>query len=99
MAEMENPLPVNASLVWDYEVPEAGHQDEAFRRWYVARVLTRGRSEDIRSLGLHTIRVYLKHLVLPPRVRRFWEWYFTVPEVRDRHRTADSPTTQGPPGE
>ena len=93
MAEMENPLPVNADLVWDYDVPEAAHQDEGFRRWYIARVLTRGRSEDIRSLGLDTIRAYLKHLVLPPRIRRFWEWYLSLPDVRERHGTADSPTT------
>lgn len=85
-------LPVEADLVWDYDIPDAEHQDEAFRRWYIARVLTRGRSENIRALGLRTIHDYLGNLVLPARIRRFWEWYFSLPEVRERYGTADSAT-------
>lgn len=45
-------LPVNPEQVWDYEVPDEGCQDEAFRRWYVARVLTRGRMADVRPNSL-----------------------------------------------
>lgn len=92
MAGIEGTVPINTGLVWDYEIPDAEHQDEAFRRWYVARVLTRGRSEDIRAVGLDTIHLYLRHLVLPARVRRFWEWYFSLPEVRERYGTPDSAT-------
>jgi hypothetical protein len=92
MAGIEGMVPINAGLVWDYEIPDAEHQDEAFRRWYVARVLTRGRSEDIRAVGLDTIHIYLRHLVLPERIRRFWEWYFSLPDVRERYGTADSAT-------
>ncbi len=92
MARSEGAVPINTGLVWDYEIPDAEHQDEAFRRWYVARVLTRGRSEDIRAVGLDTIHIYLRHLVLPARIRRFWEWYFSLPEVRERHGIVDSAT-------
>jgi hypothetical protein len=84
-------LPINPDLVWDYEIPDDEYQDEAFRRWYVTRVLTRGCLEDIRELGLRTIYAYLPHLILPDRVRRFWEWYFSFPDVRVRHGFADSP--------
>lgn len=84
-------LSINTDLVWDYEIPEEGHQDEAFRRWYIARVLSRGRMEDIRDLGLHTIDAYLPHLVLPDRIRQFWEWYLNQPDVRVRHGLVDSP--------
>ena len=84
-------LSINPDLVWDYEIPDNEYQDEAFRQWYVARVLTRGRLEDIRELGLPTIYAYLPHLVLPDRVRRFWDWYFSLPDVRVRHGFADSP--------
>ena len=83
-------LPINPDLVWDYKVPDDEYQDEAFRRWYVARVLTRGCLEDIRELGLRSIYAYLPHLVLPDRVRQFWEWYFGFPDVRERHGLADS---------
>ena len=84
-------LPIKPDLVWDDERPDDEDQDEAFRRWYVARVLTRGRLEDIRELGLRTIYAYLPYLVLPDRVRRFWEWYLSLPDVRVRHGFADSP--------
>jgi hypothetical protein len=28
-------LPINPDLVWDYVIPDDGHQDEAFRQWYI----------------------------------------------------------------
>lgn len=92
MAETQGLVPIQADLVWDYDIPDAEQQDEAFRRWYIARVLTRGRSQDIRALGLRTIYVHLGRLVLPRRIRRFWEWYFSLPEVRERCGIADSAT-------
>ena len=81
---------VDPALVWDYEIPDGGCQDEAFRRWYVARVLTRGRMADIRDLGLRTIYLYLPDLVLRAGIRRFWEWYFGLPDVQARYGTVDS---------
>ena len=82
-------LPINPDLVWDYEIPDEKDQDDAFRRWYIARVLTRGRMKDIQDLGLGTIYADLPHLVLPSRVRRFWEWYFSLPDTRIYHGPAD----------
>jgi hypothetical protein len=79
------PLPVNPNLVWDYDIPPEGQQSEAFRRWYIGRVLTRGRAEDVRAIGLRTIYIYLPQLVLPAEIRRFWEWYFSLPEVKKRY--------------
>jgi hypothetical protein len=87
----QDAIPINPALVWDYVIPEDGHQDEGFRRWYIARVLSRGRIEDVRALGLRTIYTYLPHLVLPDRIRRFWEWYLNQPDVRVRHGLIDSP--------
>ena len=86
-------IPINLDLVWDYEIPKDGHQDEGFRRWYIARVLSRGRMEDVRGLGLPIIDVYLPNLVLPDRIRQFWEWYLNQPDVRVRHGLADSSAT------
>ena len=84
-----SPLPVNPDLVWDYDLPMEGQQDEAFRRWYIARVLTRGQAQDIRAIGLHTIYIYLPQLTLPAKIRRFWKWYFSLPDVRVRHGITD----------
>ena len=68
-------MEIDRRLVWDYEVPEQGLKDEAFRRWYLARVLTRGALADIRAVGLDAIRRALPSLVLPARIRRFWDLY------------------------
>lgn len=69
-------MKINPNLIWDYKVPSRGFQDEAFRRWYIGRVLARGSVKDIRALGLRTIRRYLPHVSVPARIRAFWEWYF-----------------------
>jgi hypothetical protein len=84
------PIPVNPALVWDYEIPPAEEQTDAFRKWYLARVLTRGNSADLQAIGFETIYVSLPGLNLPPAIRRFWEWYFKLPEVKTRYESADS---------
>jgi len=68
-------MEINRRLVWDYEIPEEGLKDEAFRRWYLARVLTRGSLADVQAVGLETVRQALPTLVLPEKTRRFWELY------------------------
>jgi hypothetical protein len=65
----------NRHLIWDYPA-DLREDDEDFRRWYVARVLTRGGIDDVRALGLETIREYLPKIVLPRRIREFWDWFF-----------------------
>jgi hypothetical protein len=86
-------LPINPDLVWDYEIPPQTRQSEAFRRWYISRVLTRGRAEDVRAIGFHTIYLYLPELTLPAEIRRFWEWYFSLPEVKKRYGHPDTTAT------
>ena len=88
-----SPLPVNPDLVWDYDVPPESQQSEGFRRWYIGRVLTRGQAEDVRAIGLQTIHIYLPQLTLPMEIRRFWEWYFSLPEVKRRDAHPDTPAT------
>ncbi|HDQ72079.1 MAG TPA: hypothetical protein ENN19_08275 [Chloroflexi bacterium] len=86
-------LPINPDLVWDYDIPPDEQQSEAFRRWYVGRVLTRGGADDIQEISLATIHAYLPHISLPSRIRRFWEWYFSLADVRERLGTTDRSTT------
>ncbi|MEW5989327.1 MAG: hypothetical protein AB1791_22090 [Chloroflexota bacterium] len=81
-------LPVNPDLVWDYDLPADDEQSEAFRRWYIARVLSRGKSADLAALGFDTIYAYMPTLELPMEIRRFWEWYFSLPGVKERYGTA-----------
>jgi hypothetical protein len=90
---MSRPIPVNPTLVWDYEIPLQKAQTEGFRRWYISRVLTRGSSEDLQTIGLNTIYVYLPGLNLPKTIQRFWEWYFNLPDVKPRYESADSFST------
>ena len=33
---------INKKLVWDYDIPDDAQENEAFRRWYITRVLTHG---------------------------------------------------------
>lgn len=85
-----SPLPVNPDLVWDYDIPPERQQSEAFRRWYIGRVLTRGRAKDVQAIALPTIYMYLPKLILPADIRRFWEWYFSLPEVKKRYAHLDT---------
>ncbi|MFN8488399.1 MAG: hypothetical protein U0350_12445 [Caldilineaceae bacterium] len=64
-------LPINPDLVWDYEIPAEADQSDAFRRWYIARVLTRGRTADLKAIGLQTIYNYFPDLRLPPEIYQF----------------------------
>jgi hypothetical protein len=88
------PILVNPDLVWDYEIPPENEQSEAFRRWYIARVLTRGRADDLKAIGLKTIYRYFSSLNLPGEIRRFWEWYFSLPEIRETY--GDTNPTSAP---
>ena len=85
----EQPIPINAALVWDYDIPDQGEQTPGFRRWYLSRVLMRGSLEDLRTVGLDMIHSYLGELNLSSDIRRFWEWYFNLPEVKKRYEPAD----------
>ena len=88
-----NPIPINPALVWDYEIPSEENQTDAFRKWYLARVLARGNSTDLQTIGLGIIYMYLPGLNLPIEVRRFWEWYFNLPEVKARYASPDPVST------
>lgn len=67
---------VNKSLIWDYDFTEADYDTEAFRRFYVGRVLTRGSDADLKGIGPEAVRRYLPGLDIPREKREFWEWYF-----------------------
>jgi hypothetical protein len=79
------PISINEKLVWDYDIPEDAQENEAFLRWYVARVLSRGGDDDLRAIGFQTIHDYLPHLNLPREIREFWEWYFGQLKARARY--------------
>lgn len=88
--DRQKPIHINERLVWDYEIPDDANQNESFRKWYLTRVLTRGTADDIRAIGLEIIHAYLPSLHLPSDIRDFWNWYFSLPTVRDRYGSADA---------
>ena len=67
---------INRKLIWDYDFSEADYESEVFKKWYMARVLTRGGIDDIRNMDIQTIKEYLLRVHLPKKIREFWEWYF-----------------------
>lgn len=74
---MGKALKINRTLIWDYDF-EGKYETEEFKKWYLARVLSRGAASDIREIGFETIRNYLPVLNVPRRIRKFWEWYFSL---------------------
>lgn len=89
-------MPINEKLVWDYDIPPDAQENEAFREWYIGRVLTRGTDNDLRAIGLETIHYYFHRLKLPKRIRDFWEWYFNLPDVVQRYGNLDSVSKANP---
>lgn len=73
--DIKKSFKINKSLIWDYDF-RGKLETEEFKKWYVACVLSRGNEDDIRQLGLWTIRQYLPSLNLSRKIRKFWEWYF-----------------------
>lgn len=89
MSEPHSSIEVNPKLVWDYEIPPPHEQTDAFRRWYVTRVLVRGRISDLEAIGLPVIYYYWPTLQLPEPVHQFWQWYLNLPEIRQRYGNPD----------
>ena len=50
--------------------------DPFLKRWYIEKVLTHGRTEDVADLDWGEVKTLLPRLRLPERVRRLWENYF-----------------------
>lgn len=66
---------INKNLIWDYKFSPNEYKTEEFKRWYIARVLTRGGISDLRSLGINTIKEYLPKIFLPRMTKEFWEYF------------------------
>ena len=74
---------VNTDLIWDYAFSEEEFQTETFFKWYLARVLNQGNSQDLRGISFALIERYLPMLNISNPTRRFWERYFR--EIRGRY--------------
>lgn len=69
---------INKNLIWDYKFSPDEYKTEEFKKWYIARVLTRGGIDDLRSLGIGTIEEYLPKIFLPRATKEFWEYYLIL---------------------
>jgi hypothetical protein len=65
-------------IVWSTD--QIDLSDPFQRRWYIQQVLTRGRTEDIRTLDLDEIADVLGEIILPEDVRSLWQCFL---ETRD----------------
>lgn len=72
-------IPVNESLMWDFDWSEEEYKTEKFFKWYLARVLSNGTAEDLKNIDFKVIKKYLNNLIRVPRfIRNFWEWYLEM---------------------
>lgn len=78
-------MKVNKIFLWDYDWKEEQYESEEFKRWYIARVLSRGTMQDIRDVGIPLIKEYLPKITIPLRIRRYWEFYFSRPFVVEKY--------------
>lgn len=78
---MDKIFNINKKLIWDYDF-EGKYDSPEFIKWYIARVLTNGNKNDIREIGLNTIRQYLPILNLPAHIRNFWDRYFEYINIK-----------------
>lgn len=48
------------------------------KKWYIKKVLTQGRAEDVAKLDWNEINSLLDDLNLPHPIKRLWEKYFNA---------------------
>lgn len=72
--ETETHMKIKKEFIWDYSFTDADYETEAFKKWYISRVLVRGNKQDIQDIGHALIREYLPQITLPARLREYWEW-------------------------
>ena len=70
-------MEVNKHFLWGYDWKVEEYEREEFKRWYIARVLSRGLAEDVRGVGILLIKEYLPKISLPKSIRESWEFFFS----------------------
>ena len=85
---------INANLIWDYQFNAEDYETDAFKEWYIARVLTRGNMSDIKKVGLENIYRYLPAITIPLQIREFWEWFFSLPDIEVKYEHIDQKPTK-----
>jgi len=76
-------MKVNRWLIWDYDFSEEILRSESFKKWYLARALSRGSAQDIREAGgTEAVRQCFPSLHLPLEIERLWSWYLEIPGPR-----------------
>jgi len=85
---------INSNLIWDYQFNPEDYETDAFKEWYIARVLRRGSMSDIREVGLENIYRYLPAITIPLQIREFWEWFFSLPDIKVKYEHIDRKPTK-----
>jgi hypothetical protein len=92
---MDKNFKINNELIWDYDFKEGDYETEYFRKWYISRVLVRGSLSDIKNIGFNTIYKYLPEITIPYQVRKFWEWFFNLPDIKKEYESIDRKPSSG----
>ena len=76
-------MKINPRLLWDYHFSAKDFESPAFKRWYLARVLSEGSAQDIRDAGgVEEVRRHFRDLHLPLETERLWSWYLGISGTR-----------------
>mgnify|MGYP000143908874 CR=1 FL=1 len=78
-------MKINKEYVWYYDLEKIDTESDAFKKGYIAQILVRGLMNDLKDIGFETIYEYLPALTIPLQIREFWEWYFSLPDVKVKY--------------
>jgi len=72
-------------IVWSKD--EIDLSDPWQRKWYIKKVLTQGRAEDVAQLDWEEVKLLLNEPDIPRNIKILWEDYFSyVERKKNYHR-------------
>ena len=78
-------MKINKDYIWDYDLSKIDVESEGFKKEYIGKMLVQGSLKDLKDIGFETIYEYYPSLTIPYQLREFWDWYFSLPEIKAKY--------------